>query len=186
MNGEPGSAPRSAGRRGRTCPHSPRGSGAPVADPGEGLCPPPTPLASPGARGDDAAAGGGGGERLRLPSRNGTAGRPRRSSLTPSLPHHHPSRGAGSRRPPRDESAKLSDRGAEGNRRFPNFPRALTGGAHGAPHAPRRPPPRPLRHGPSEGRGEGAHCSPAPPPRSSRCRSTPRPPPHNAPRPAAE
>lgn len=152
--------------------------------PGEG-CPPSrvrSPPASPRCLRSEPRAqraalpGQGARRRLRLPS-----GRKRPSSPRPCR------RGA--------SEATLSGRGGTrtprlrwlgGNRRSPKFPRALTGGAHGAPQARSRASPRPLRHGASEGRGEGAHCSPTPPTsrrRSQSRSSSPRPPPpHPTPR----
>lgn len=191
MTGDSGSAPGSA--EAGTCPHSLRESGAPTADPGEEVDPPgrvgdeaPGPTAALGDNGAQLSGAAGTRSAAAAP-----APVPSRPAPAPHLPHSLPAApGLASRHRVRRRSLSAGTCGlpagrAEGTQRSPNFPRALTGGAHGAPHAPRRPPPRPLRHGPSKGRGEGAHCSPAPPP-SRRSRSTPRPSPHNAPRLAAE
>lgn len=144
-------------RRGTDAPAQPSpeagGSGASAADPGEGAAPPHAPSVPAAACFPPGRGGGGGGGDTRRGTQRPVP--PRRPSLVvPTQRHrapagHHGVRGGflgsaegGIRTPPLP---------SEGNLRFPNFPRALTGGAHGAPRAPRRPLPRPSRHGPSEG-----------------------------------
>lgn len=155
--------------RGGLCPEP----GAPRAAP---TAPRPAPRAAPGA------------SRGRSRDREGAGGSGCRPAARASHPRVPAAAGRARRRcPAAGARGRPAGRRLGGNRRSPKFPRALTGGAHGAPQARSRASPRPLRHGPSEGRGEGAHCSPAPPPsrRSSRSRSSsPRPPPpHPTPRP---